>query len=393
MSFGYFDLPLWIVIAYTLTTTHLTIITVTVYLHRSQAHRALELHRGLQYGFRFWLWISTGMVTREWVAVHRCHHAKVETAGDPHSPKIVGIRKVLFEGVELYREGTKDPALLDKYGHGCPNDWIDKKIYRPYSRSGYFLLLALAVLLFGPIGITVWAVQMLWIPFFAAGVINGIGHYWGYRNFETDDTSKNITPWGILIGGEELHNNHHAYASSAKFSNRWYEFDIGWVYIRILAWLGLARIKKVAPKLVMIPTKSVSDMDTIMAVITNRFRVTSDYTHAVLHRVYKDEFKDSSLDPATRSGLYSIRDVLMCEKSTLCEESRKRLDVVLSHNYELRTVYEYKQQLQQLWRQQADSYDGLLLALQDWCRQAENTGILALQEFALRIPRYAMQTA
>ena len=237
----------WQIVAYTLAVTHVTIAGVTIYLHRCQAHRALDLHPVVSHFFRFWLWLSTGMVTREWAAIHRKHHAKCETEQDPHSPQTRGLKKVLLEGSELYREESRNLETLQKYGHGTPDDWIERNLYTRFSFAGVYLTLALNVALFGVIGISVFAVQMLWIPIFAAGVINGLGHWWGYRSWDSPDASTNIAPWGILIGGEELHNNHHAFASSAKLSSKWYEFDIGWMYIRILSILGLATVRRVAP--------------------------------------------------------------------------------------------------------------------------------------------------
>src|SRR5689334_590129 len=246
---GLVDLPWWGYIVVAAVLTHVTIACVTIFLHRSQAHRALDLHPIVAHFFRFWLWITTGMVTKEWVAIHRKHHAKVETDEDPHSPQTRGIETVLLRGAELYRDEAKNRETLDKYGHGTPDDWIERNLYTRFSWQGVGVMLVLDVILFGPIGMTIWAVQMLWIPVNAAGIINGIGHYWGYRNYACEDASTNIVPIGILIGGEELHNNHHAYGSSAKFSAKWYEFDIGWMYIRILEAVGLAKVRKVAPKL------------------------------------------------------------------------------------------------------------------------------------------------
>ena len=248
MMGGIWDLPWWGYIAYTLLLTHITIVAVTVYLHRHQAHRAVDLHPIISHFFRFWLWLTTAMVTRQWVAVHRKHHARVETAEDPHSPVVFGIRKVLLEGAELYRAEARDPTIAEKYGHGTPDDWLERNIYSTRFEYGTPLMLVIDLILFGPLGLSIWAIQMAWIPFFAAGVVNGLGHYWGYRNYELPDASTNFMPWGILIGGEELHNNHHAFPSSAKFSSRWWELDLGWLHIRALCALGLARVKKMAPK-------------------------------------------------------------------------------------------------------------------------------------------------
>ena len=276
MYTGVLDLPWWGYFAYTLILTHITIAGVTIYLHRHSAHRALDLHPIPAHFFRFWLWLTTGMLTKHWTAIHRKHHAKCETVDDPHSPQIYGIRKVLLQGAELYRKEGRNQETLDRYGYGTPDDWLERNIYC-HDRWGIAIMLVTNVILLGPIGITVFAVQMLWIPFLAAGVINGIGHYWGYRNFQPADASTNIIPWGILVGGEELHNNHHAYATSAKLSNRWYEFDIGWLYIRILETLGLAHVKKIAPKLVLDNSKTSCDLATLQAVLTHRYEVIAKY--------------------------------------------------------------------------------------------------------------------
>ena len=274
---GLSPLPWWGYVVVALVFTHITIAAVTIYLHRSQSHRALDLHPAVAHVFRFWLWLTTGMVTKEWVAIHRKHHAKVETADDPHSPVAHGIDKVFWQGSELYRAEAKNTDTLAKYGHGTPDDWLERKLYSRFSWQGVGVMMVIDLVLFGSVGLTIWAVQMLWIPVTAAGIINGIGHYWGYRSYACADASTNIVPWGILIGGEELHNNHHAYATSAKLSSKWYEFDIGWAYIRILAALGLADIRKVAPKLKKAPAKSAPDLATLQAIITHRYHVATAY--------------------------------------------------------------------------------------------------------------------
>src|SRR5215212_693088 len=267
---GLMPLPWWGYVVVALVFTHITIACVTIFLHRSQAHRALDLHPSVSHFFRFWLWLTTGMVTKEWVAIHRKHHAKAETPDDPHSPQTRGINKVFWQGSELYRAEAKNQETLDKYGQGTPDDWLERNLYTPYSWQGVGVMMAVNLMLFGPIGLTIWAIQMIWIPITAAGIINGIGHYWGYRNFGCADASKNIVPWGIVIGGEELHNNHHAFGSSAKLSSTWYEFDIGWMYIRILQILHLAKVRKVAPRLKLDPAKTAADLGTLHAVIANR---------------------------------------------------------------------------------------------------------------------------
>jgi len=281
LLFGLIDLPWWGYIVVTLVLTHITIASITIFLHRHQAHRALELHPIPSHFFRFWLWLTSGMVTKEWAAIHRKHHAKCETVDDPHSPVIYGIKKVLTEGAELYRIESKNKETLERYGHGTPDDWVERNVYTGHSAAGIALMLIINVVLFGPIGLTIWAVQMMWTPVMAAGVINGIGHFWGYRNFRSGDASRNVSPWGILIGGEELHNNHHAYPTSAKLSNKWFEFDIGWMYIRLMEMIGWAKVKKIAPKLQLDKTKTECDFETLQAVISHRYEVLANYSKSL----------------------------------------------------------------------------------------------------------------
>jgi stearoyl-CoA desaturase (delta-9 desaturase) len=284
---GLFDLPWWGYVVVALVLTHITIAAVTIFLHRHQAHRALDLHPIPSHFFRFWLWLTTGMVTREWAAIHRKHHAKCETEEDPHSPQTRGIRKVMWEGAELYRAEAMNQDTLQRYGHGTPDDWLERNVYRR-SVLGVSIMLVIDVIAFGALGLTVWAVQMAWIPIWAAGVVNGIGHYWGYRNYDCVDASRNISPWGILIGGEELHNNHHSFATSAKLSSKWYEFDIGWMYIRILEMLGLAKVKKTIPQPKFGEPKAVPDFDTLQAVVTHRYDVMTRYMRS-LRRLCAEE--------------------------------------------------------------------------------------------------------
>ena len=387
MFTGLLDLPAWVHVAYTLAVTHATIIAVTLYLHRHQAHRALDLHPALSHSLRFWLWLTTGMVTRQWIAVHRKHHACVETGQDPHSPRQEGIGKLLLEGTELYRKAAQCPRTLERYGHGAPDDWIERHLYSRCSDKGYWIMLLIDVALFGPIGITIWAVQMLWIPVLAAGVINGVGHWRGYRNFETADASTNIIPIGILIGGEELHNNHHAFASSAKFSAQWWEFDAGWLYIRFLQKLGLARVKKLPPKTVLVPGKLL-DRDSVTAIIAGRFSVMSQYAKVVLARVWAEELR--RVDISKRPLLRSAKSLMVREESMMTREAMERLHRILEHSHALATVYRYKQRLQAIWQERSLSHEGLLRALEDWCRGAEETGIRALQDFARTLPAYSL---
>jgi len=388
MTTGLIDLPWWGYILVALGLTHVTIAAVTLYLHRYQAHRALELHPIVQHFFRFWLWLTTGMVTREWAAVHRKHHARVETPEDPHSPKVLGLRKVLWEGAELYRKSANDAELVAKYGHGTPDDWLERHVYARHSAMGITLMLFIDVALFGLLGISIWAVQMAWIPFFAAGVINGIAHYWGYRNFEVTDTSSNIVPWGLLIGGEELHNNHHAFASSAKFSSKPWEFDIGWMYIRLLSLLRLARVKKLAPVLHKRADKALVDLDTARAVITNRMHVMAEYARDVVSRVHKDEVKNAGAE--SKRMLKPVKVWLKRDHALLDDEARERLRLALEHSRALAVVYQFKLRLQALWMERGATHESLMLALQEWCRQAEATGIKALEDFASSLRRYSL---
>ena len=389
MFSGLLDLPWWGYVLATLGMTHVTIVSITIYLHRHQAHRALDLHPAVAHFFRFWLWLTTGTITEQWVAVHRKHHARVESEDDPHSPKIFGIGKLLLEGAELYRKAAAEPETIAKYGHGCPDDWLERNVYKPWTDRGYYLMLIIDVILFGPIGITIWAVQMMWQPIFAAGVINGIGHWWGYRNYETRDISTNIVPWGILIGGEELHNNHHAFASSAKLSVKPWEFDVGWAYLRILQLFRLARVRKLPPEVVMVPGKRDLDVETVQALVSNRFQVMADYAKRVVSRVHAEEIV--KIESSRHGFLKSARPLLIREESLLSGEARLRLERVLAQNDALKTVYRSKRQLQALWHQRHATQEHLLEALRDWCRQAEASGVRALEEFARTLPAYSIR--
>jgi len=382
---GLVSLPWWGYVVVALILTHITIASVTIFLHRHQAHRALDLHPVVSHFFRFWLWLTTGMVTKEWAAIHRKHHAKCETPDDPHSPVVLGIRKVLLEGSELYRAEAKNQETLDKYGHGTPSDWIERNLYTRHSAKGIVLMLLINVALFGPIGITIWAVQMIWIPIFAAGVINGIGHYWGYRNYECTDAATNIVPWGILIGGEELHNNHHTFASSAKLSSKWYEFDIGWFYIRTLETLGLARVKKIPPELTYDKAKDHIDLETVRAVINARYRLMSQFARDVLKRVHRQEVRNGAIDKAALALVKRAKRLMVREPRLLDEGARARLQRALEQSQTLQTVYTMKQKLADVWQRSATTQDQLVQALQDWCREAEATGIQALKDFAAKL--------
>ncbi|KAF0099031.1 MAG: stearoyl-CoA desaturase (delta-9 desaturase) [bacterium] len=382
---GLIELPWWGYVLLALALTHVTIAGVTLYLHRAQAHRALDLHPVVSHFFRFWLWLTTGIVTKEWASIHRKHHAKCETAEDPHSPQVLGIRKVLLEGAELYRAEAKNQDTLERYGRGTPDDWLERHVYTPHSSLGIALMLVIDVVLFGPIGLSIWAVQMLWIPLFAAGVINGLGHYWGYRNFACEDASTNILPWGILIGGEELHNNHHAYGSSARLSNRWYEFDIGWAYIRILEILGLASVKKVAPKVRWGEIKHFCDADLLHAIITHRYDVLTRYSRS-MKRAYAQELSNMR---GALPDLARVRRWLNLDQNALKPLEKAELLSVLAQNERLKTLYQMRQELTALWGRSTASSEQLVRQLQDWCQRAEASGIEALARFSLRLRSYA----
>lgn len=385
------QLPWWGYVLVALALTHVTIAAVTIYLHRHQAHRALELHPIVSHFFRFWLWLTSGMVTKQWAAIHRKHHAKCETPEDPHSPQVLGLKKVFFEGAELYRAESKNQETMDKYGAGTPDDWLEHKVYSGNSAKGIVLMAVINIALFGPIGLTIWAVQMAWIPVTAAGIINGVGHFWGYRNFTCEDASTNISPWGILIGGEELHNNHHAYGSSAKLSNKWYEFDIGWMYIRMMEIVGLAKVKKVAPRVRMTKGKAVCDLDTLQAIITHRYDVLTRYTRTV-KGVYANEMgKLKTTMPQLNEGsmVKQVKRWLHLDAADMREQDKASLSEVLSQSKQMATVYAMRQELAALWMRSNATKEQLLNQLQDWCHRAEASGIDSLQRFSRKLRCYA----
>jgi stearoyl-CoA desaturase (delta-9 desaturase) len=387
---GVFDLPWWGVAAVALTLTHITIVAVTVFLHRHQAHRALELHPVVSHFFRFWLWLTTGMVTREWAAVHRKHHAKCETPEDPHSPQVLGLNRVLWGGVFLYVKEANKPETLERYGHGTPDDWPERHVYSRFKILGLTLMGTLNVVLFGVVpGALVLATQIVWIPFWAAGVINGIGHYWGYRHWPTPDASANISPLGILIGGEELHNNHHAYPTSAKLSIKWYEFDIGWLYIRILEALGLARLKHVAPTPHFTEPKAAVDPQMLQAVIACRYDVLARYAQS-LKRAYDDELnKLREVAPQDARILRTLKRWLNQDEKMVPEPERRKLAEVLPKSRVLMTMVTMRRDLSAVWGRSAATRDQLVKQLQDWCQRAETSGIRPLAEFSERLRRYA----
>ncbi|HEY8242785.1 MAG: fatty acid desaturase [Vicinamibacteria bacterium] len=389
LAHGLVPLTWWQVIVVALVMTHVTIASVTIFLHRCQAHRALDLHPVVSHFFRFWLWLTTGMITKEWAAIHRKHHAKVETEQDPHSPVTRGLNTVLWTGAELYRVESRNQETLDHYGHGTPDDWLERNVYAHFLWQGVGLMLALNVILFGVIGATIWAIQMAWIPFFAAGIVNGLAHWWGYRNYATADTSTNLVPWGLIIGGEELHNNHHAYGSSAKFSAQWYEFDLGWFYIRALSAVGLAKVRRVAPKLKLEASKPEADHATLQAVITHRYQVATTYARALKAacrhevEVLREKARGLELPNAGRLKRW------LTDPDALPEGERHSLAHLAEHSKTIAKIVSMRAELTSLWSRSTETSEQLLARLQDWCRRAEASGIAPLAQFSLKLKRYA----
>ena len=388
---GLFDLPWWGLVAVALVLTHVTIASVTIFLHRHQAHRALDLHPIASHFFRGWLWLTTGMVTKEWAAIHRKHHAKCETADDPHSPQVLGINRVLWGGVFLYVKESYNRDTLERYGHGTPDDYLERYLYSAHAIWGLTLMGALNVFMFGLIpGMLILVTQIVWIPFWAAGVINGVGHWFGYRNYDAADASTNIVPWGILIGGEELHNNHHSHATSAKLSSKWYEFDIGWMYICILETLGLATVKKVAPRPRFADAKPVSDLDseTLHAVIANRYDVLARYAKSLKKTYAQEIVRLKQGSPASAASLRSVRPKLL-RTQQLPATDKERLFDALKHSKALETVLGMRNELIALWERSSASKEQLLQEFKDWCHRAESSGIGPLAEFSQRLRCYA----
>ncbi len=384
LAHGLVNASWWQIVLYTLVTTHITIASVTIYLHRHQAHRAMDLHAIPSHFFRFWLWLGTGQVTKEWVSVHRKHHAKCETAEDPHSPQTRGIKTVFWTGAELYRAETKNMETMKKFGHGTPNDWLERNVYTRFSWQGVGLMLIINLTLFGAAGLTVWAVQMAWIPLTAAGIINGIAHYWGYRNFEAPDASTNISPWGIMIGGEELHNNHHTYPTSAKFSVKPYEFDIGWVYIRAMEMVGLASVKKVPPRLRLGAIQPVADEKTLEALIAHRYEVMAGFARE-LRRAGKVEMARLEAKKADVSLLRVANRWLHRDDDKVPEAARPQIAQARAEHPALDKMVTMREELRQLWLSTSASREQLAADLQAWCHRAEESGIAALREFSLKL--------
>ncbi len=382
LSDGVLDASGWQMVAFTLVVTHITIAAVTIYLHRHQAHRALDLGPIPSHFFRFWLWLTTGMVTREWVSIHRKHHAKCETAEDPHSPVTRGINTVMWQGAELYRSEAKNAETVARFSHGTPDDWMERHVYSRFTWQGVGLMMVIDLALFGGLGLTIWAIQMVWIPFWAAGVINGIGHYWGYRNFEAADASTNVSPWGVLIGGEELHNNHHTYPTSAKFSVKPYEFDIGWYYIRAMEMVGWAKVRKLPPHLQLGETRAEADDRTLEALIHNRYEVMARYAKAIQATV-KDEFALRA--EVSGDVLAQVKRWLHRDTSKVPAEVKPTLIQALAYSPALTTMTHMREELRHLWSDTTKTREQLVAQLASWCQRAESSGIAALRDFSVRL--------
>jgi stearoyl-CoA desaturase (delta-9 desaturase) len=386
---GLLDLHWWQLVVATLLLTHVTIAAVTIFLHRSQAHRALDLHPAAALFFRAWLWLTTGMQTKEWVSIHRKHHAKCETSEDPHSPQTRGLKTVLWSGAELYMAEAQNRETLSRYGHGTPDDWVERNVFSRYVWQGCGLMLGADLVLFGAAGLAVWAVQMIWIPFHAAGVINGIGHFWGYRNYDAPDASTNIAPWGIWIGGEELHNNHHTYPTSAKLSSKWYEFDIGWAYIRMLESVGLAKVLRVAPKPAVAEPKGAVDAETLQALIANRYDLLAKYARSLKRTLHEELQRMSSLQPHDRARFARLKRWMRKGDVTQLPATEQRsLADLMAHSRAMKTLVEMRTELLATWNRSSASREQMLAHLQDWIARAEASGIAALQDAARRIRSY-----
>lgn len=369
---GILDLQLWQVLLAVFAMMHITLLAVTVYLHRFSAHKALELNPVLQHFFRFWLWLTTGMTTKAWTAIHRKHHAKCETEEDPHSPVVLGLKTVLFKGVALYRRSNTD-EVLQQYGKGTPDDFIEKNLYTRFSKLGLLLMLIIDIVLFGAASVWVWIIQMLTVPLLAAGVINGLGHSIGYRNFSCPDASTNILPIGFIILGEELHNNHHAHPTSAKFSMKWWEIDTGWAWIQLFRLLGLAKVNKKN-----IPARKTGQS---LQLGRNRFEALFEYTQKVLLPMCRIEKK------ATRKqdrGLYkNARKMLTMPTCKLDASKQAQLNDILNYSPVLKILYDMRCELTRIFSIPGDFKEPLL----QWCKRAELSGLAVLREYAVNLKR------
>ena len=382
--YGLLDLPWWGYIVWALVWLHVTMITITLYFHREQAHRSVDLHPALRHFFRFWVWINTGAPTKQWVAVHRKHHALCERQGDPHSPVVFGLKTVVLQGAELYIAESRKAETQEKYGKGTPDDWLERNIYTPHDYTGIALLVIFDVLLFGALGLVLVAFQLASMPFLAAGIINGVGHARGYRNFETNDASTNLWPIAVLIGGEELHNNHHAFPTSARFSVRPGEIDIGWLHLKVFAALGLARIRRVAnePALGLEPRPghaAAPDLEALRSILIHRMHVLRTYMHTVTLPVLRRDYE--ALGNNARALLPNVRRWLTWQPQQLEESDRLKLTELRELLPAFELVLQFRSELKKLWEGAHTSNERLLEDFSQWCRRAEESGNQYLREF------------
>jgi stearoyl-CoA desaturase (delta-9 desaturase) len=382
--YGLFELPLWGYFVVTFATIQVMFLGVTLYLHRDQSHGGLALHPVLRHVFRFWLWYSSGVVTREWVAVHRRHHVYADREGDPHSPVIFGLKRVVLEGYELYSAATRDAAIVRNYGKGTPDDWIERNLYSRHPNLGIVLFSLTALVLFGIPAIVMVVVHLSAQPLFAGGVVNGLGHAVGYRSFEMPSTATNLVPWGVLLGGEELHNNHHAFPRSARFAVQRWEFDIGWFWICAFRAVGLARVGYVAPRPYLEHESRELDADTVHALFTNRMHVLREYARRVVLPVCRELARKEP-----RGAVPAMTPKLLIRHPTLlAEEAHRALRDLLERYEVLRRVVEYREGLQHLWNDASANQARAVGQLREWCARAEASGIRALREFSLGLPAY-----
>jgi len=373
-------------VIYTLVVTHITIVAITLYLHRGVCHSAIEIKPILAHFFRFWLWLTTSMRTADWVAIHRKHHAKVETADDPHSPAHHGISNVLLRGADLYHHEKDNEETIQKYSQNCPNDWIEKYIYTGKNNFGILLLFISNIILFGVVGIIIWSIQMMWTPIFAAGGINGAGHYWGYRNFNTNDDSTNLGPVGIIIGGEELHNNHHAFPTAAKFSLKPWEFDIGWLYIKLFSYVGQIKVKRLAVKTIVNTPRLNLDSEVGYDLLKSKLTVITNYTSEVLKPILKLEMKKAGHD--VRRMLKVSGETLSRQPHRISNLDNSRLKTIFEECSNLETVYKLKNQLHDILYSRNLKQENFLQTLNDWCEEASNKGIDHLRVFSDSLKGY-----
>jgi len=380
--FGLLDLSWWQMLLVGLVWAHVTLMAITLWFHRDQAHRSIDLHPLLAHFFRFWLWMSTGAPTREWVAVHRKHHALCEVDGDPHSPQVFGLKRVLLEGAELYKLEAARKETLEKYGKGTPDDWLERNVYGHFTYSGIGLLVVLDIVLFGAPGIILLASQLMTMPVLAAGVINGLCHARGYRNFETNDASTNLWPIGLFVGGEELHNNHHAFPTSARFSLRAGELDMGWLHIKLLSLLGLAKVRRVAERPALKASESPTiELDSLRAIFVNRMYVLRHYLQEVTLPALEREAASDDSSGRSNSVLRSAARLLRWQPHLLDAESRDSLGELIERHPGLKAVLEYRNELKSFWEGAPISNEKLLADFRAWCARAEASGIQGMQDF------------